>query len=264
MTPVGNDPPIPGRRTSPIAWIALALGVLALTLVAIGGPGTRFGWWHFGTAFRTLWPWGVRLGIAAVVLGLIAAVLAARRPGRRGLVTGIVAVALGALAFFVPWNFRRTARGVPPIHDITTDFTNPPPITYSRAMRDTTEGMNGWEYEGDSIAQQQRRAYPDIRPVMLALPPDSAWGVVYQTAREMGWEITNVQRDQGIVEAADMTPWFGFVDDVVIRVTPASGITRVDIRSKSRVGRSDVGANAARIRRYVEALEKKGAVASPE
>ena len=242
-----------------LALFALALAIAAALLVFAGGPGTRFGWWHFRRGFQ-LMTWGAYAGIAAALFGLLAIAIA-----RRGaaLWIGGVALLIGLVSFAFPWNLRRTARQYPPIHDITTDFANPPPLVYSRAMRDTTEGMNTWRYEGDSIAAQQRKAYPDIAPVMLAMPLDSAYNTAYRTVREMGWEVTAADRRERLIEAQATTSWFGFVDDVVVRVTPGSGISRVDVRSVSRVGRGDVGANAKRIRRFAEALKENagGAVA---
>jgi uncharacterized protein (DUF1499 family) len=171
---------------------------------------------------------------------------------------GVVALLLGLIAFGIPWGFRRKAGTVPPIHDITTDWVNPPQLVQSKALRDTSsEHLNTADYPGDSIAAQQRKAYPDIRPVMLAMRPDEAYAAVLATARDMGWQDIDTNRDARTVEAVAVTGWFGFRDDVVIRVTPASGISRVDIRSVSRVGRSDVGANAARIRAFTNKLKGK-------
>jgi uncharacterized protein (DUF1499 family) len=250
----------PGRA---LALLALALGAVGLLLIVIGGPGTRFGWWDFRTGFM-LMKYGAWLGIAAAVAAVVAllvlTVLGARH--RRGTARGSVALAtvglvLGGIAFYLPWSFLQHARSVPPIHDITTDFVNPPEITASRAMRDTTHGMNSWVYEGDSIARQQRRAYPDIKPVMLALPPDDAYRAALRAVRDMGWQILLEDHAGRRIEAMDVTKWYGFKDDVAIRVTPASGISRVDVRSVSRIGGSDVGMNAARIRKYVAKLKSE-------
>jgi uncharacterized protein (DUF1499 family) len=248
----------PGR---PLALLALALGALALLLIGIGGPGTRFGWWHFRTGFK-LMKYGAWLGIAAAVLAIVALlvllVMGAR--ARHGTARGAVLFAtlgllLGGAAFFLPWSWRRHAMSVPAIHDITTDFVNPPEVTASRALRDTTQGMNSWVYEGDTIAKQQRKAYPDIEPVMLAMPTDDAYRAALRAARDMGWQILLEDPVARRVEAVDVTKWYGFKDDVSIRVSAASGISRVDIRSISRVGGSDVGMNARRIRNYVAKLK---------
>ena len=237
------------RTGSVLSTLALVVGVLALLALALSGPGSRMGWWTFGTGFSVM-RWAAYGAAAAFVVGLLGLVLGGAR-ARAG-----AAIAIGLAVFAVPWSLMRKARSVPPIHDITTDFVNPPEITASRAERDTTQGMNSWAYEGDSIAAQQRRAYPDIRPVMLALPPDDAYRAALRAARDMGWEILLDDPAGRRVEALDVTKWYGFKDDVAIRVTPASGISRVDIRSVSRVGGSDVGMNAERITRYVAKLKE--------
>ena len=248
---LARTPAGPGR---PLAALALALGLAAVVLVAIGGPGTRFGWWQFRTGF-TLMKYGAYLGIAAMVVAVVAAAVA-RRGGRSALVLAAFALVLGGAAFFLPWSWRRHARGVPPIHDITTDWVNPPELIASRSLRDTTQHMNSWIYEGERVAAQQRKAYPDIRPVMLAMTPDEAYAAALRTARDLGWQILAADAANRRVEAMDETKWYGFKDDVSIRVTPASGIAKVDVRSVSRVGGSDVGMNAVRIRKYVAKLKQ--------
>lgn len=234
-------------RRTPLALAALAVALIALLLLFLSGPGTRFGMWDFRTGFQLL-RYGAYAGIAAAVLGLIALMLTRGR----GRVIAAVALLMGALAWFLPWNLRRGAMEYPPIHDITTDTRNPPVFVAVAPLRQ--DAPNPVEYQGDSIAAQQRQAYPDIRPMMMAMPVDSAFSLALRTAREMGWELVDQNRREGRIEATATTSWFGFKDDVVIRVTSASGISRVDVRSKSRVGRGDVGANAKRIREYLDAL----------
>lgn len=234
-------------RRTPLALIALVLAVIALLMLFVSGPGTRFGMWHFRTGF-TLMRYAAYLGVLAALLGL-AGVLLARGRGR---VIAAVALILGALAWFFPWNMRRGAGQYPPIHDITTDTRNPPSFVAVAPLR--ADAPNPVGYAGDSAAVAQQQAYPDIRPMMMAMPVDSAFSLALRTAREMGWELVDQNRRDGRIEATATTPFFGFKDDVVIRVSSASGISRVDVRSKSRVGRGDVGANAKRIRAYLQRL----------
>src|SRR5262249_6734794 len=101
---------------------------------------------------------------------------------------------------------------------------------------------------------QQRQAYPEIVPLTIALPPAAAFNRALDTAQKLGWTVVAADDAAGRVEASDRSRWFGFTDDIVIRVTPAGSGSRVDLRSSSRVGRSDFGANAARIDRYLQAL----------
>jgi len=250
--PMERPGPGPGR---PLAIAALAAGVLGLLLVGGAGPGSRMGLWTWMDGLRTVLKYGAYLGVLAIVLAIAAMLVARRRAGRATLAIAAVGLLLGATAWWFPWSFRRHARSVPPIHDITTDWTNPPELVASRALRDSAQ-LNTALYGGDSIAALQRKAYPDIRPVMLAMRPDEAFAAVVRTARDMGWTDIEAARDQHRVEAVDETPWFGFKDDVVIRVTPASGISRVDIRSVSRVGGSDIGKNADRIRKFTARLKE--------
>jgi len=236
-------------RRTPLALAALAVALIALLLLFLSGPGTRFGMWDFRTGFKVM-RWAAYAGILAALLGLAGVVLAR---GRGRVIAG-VALLLGALAWFLPWNLRRGAGQYPPIHDVTTDTRNPPVFVAVAPLREGAP--NPMEYEGDSIAMQQAKAYPDIRPLMMAMPVDSAYSLAVRTVREMGWELVDQSRREGRIEATATTPWFGFKDDVVIRVSSASGISRVDVRSVSRVGRGDVGANAKRIRAYLQRLRE--------
>ena len=111
-------------------------------------------------------------------------------------------------------------------------------------------------YPGAEFARQQRAAYPDIAPMLLAVPPRDAFAKAVAAAEAMGWEVVGRDAAAGTIEAVDTTKWFGFKDDIAVRVTPTpEGGSRIDIRSKSRVGRSDIGTNARRIRAYAERLK---------
>jgi uncharacterized protein (DUF1499 family) len=156
---------------------------------------------------------------------------------------------LGASAFGVPWNWSRIAKQVPKIHDISTDTQDPPVFAAVRALR--KDAPNPAEYGGPEIAEQQRAAYPDIRPIEVGVPPAQAHEYAFDTARRMGWQIVDANREEGRIEATATTRWFGFKDDIVIRIVPtAAQGSRLDIRSVSRVGKSDAGTNACRIRAF--------------
>ena len=141
---------------------------------------------------------------------------------------------------------------LPRIHDITTDTDNPPQFVALRAVRE--KSPNGPEYGGEKIARQQKAGYPDIQPFMLGEPPARAFERALAAARSMGWDIAAASPEDGRIEATATTRWFRFKDDVVIRVTPAATGSRIDVRSKSRLGRSDLGTNAKRIRAYFAAF----------
>ena len=139
------------------------------------------------------------------------------------------------------------------IHDITTDTENPPQFVALHALRLKT--FNGPEYGGEKIARIQKEAYPDIRPRVTGEAPGAAFDLALRAARRMGWDIVAVAPEDGRIEATATTRWLRFKDDVVIRVSPSGAGSRIDVRSKSRLGRSDLGANAKRIRRYFEVLD---------
>lgn len=226
--------------------VALVVGLAALAAVLMAGPGSRMGWWSFRTGLSVILLWAAYSGLAAGVLALIALALG----GRRGVAALALVVAVAAIV--PPYLFRRTARSVPPIHDITTDTENPPPFVAVALRREGAS--NPIEYGGSEIAAQQRAAYPDLRPVTLADPPPRAYERALEAARGQGWEIVAAVPAEGRIEATDTTRWFGFKDDVVVRVKPEGAGSRIDVRSLSRVGRSDVGKNASRIRAYLRAL----------
>ena len=230
------------RRAAPL------LGALAFLLLLSAGPGTRLGLWDFRTGFQLL-RWAAYLGIAAAGLGLVALLW---RPAGSSLWRPLLAVALGALAAMVPWRWMRQASRVPPIHDITTDTERPPEFVAVLPLR--ANAPNPAAYEGEEVAAQQRAAYPDIAPLRLDAPPGEAFARALAAARESGWEIVAADSAAGRIEATATTAWFGFKDDIVVRVVPDRRGSRVDMRSVSRVGRSDVGANARRIREYLERL----------
>jgi uncharacterized protein (DUF1499 family) len=146
------------------------------------------------------------------------------------------------------------ARSVPAIHDITTDTENPP--HYNAIMPLRKDALNPAEYGGHEIAEQQQKAYPDIRPLILEIPPEKAFEHALTAAQKMGWEIVSSNSGKGIIEATDTTFWFGFKDDIIIRISLQGSASRIDVRSLSRVGKSDVGANAERIRNFLKALKQ--------
>jgi uncharacterized protein (DUF1499 family) len=156
----------------------------------------------------------------------------------------------------VPWHYEQIRRSVPPIHDVTTDPDNPPAFVAAVPLREA-EHANRVAYEGATIADQQRRAYPEILPLALDLAPQAAFSPALDTAQQMGWKILAADEAARRIEASDRSRWFGFTDDIVIRITPSGSGSRVDIRSSSRLGRSDFGVNAARIESFLAALRAR-------
>src|SRR5262249_59322598 len=148
------------------------------------------------------------------------------------------------------WPPRATT--VPRIHTTTTDTENPPQLIAALPLRKGAE--NTAEYGGPKLAAEQKKGYPDLAPLMLPAPPQAAFERAKSAAQQMGWNIIAADEKAGRIQATDTTSWFGFTDDIVVRVAAAPNGSRVDVRSVSRVGRSDIGTNAKRIRSFLEKL----------
>jgi uncharacterized protein (DUF1499 family) len=243
-------------RKPRLSWVVVLGAGLAVAsaLVLIAAPvGYRLGIVPLSVALQTFLKWGVYGCIAAAVVSLIGLVMTLVRPRgmRRGTVLAALSLLVAVVLVAVPARFRMGPQA-PPIHDITTDIQDPPDYVAVLPLR--ANAPNTTVYGGDDIASQQRAAYPDLQPVMLKVPPAQAFERALTTVRRMGWDLVSTDAPAGRIEATDTTFWFGFKDDVVIRVRPADGGSRVDVRSLSRVGRGDAGTNAKRVRAFLSAL----------
>lgn len=234
-----------------VSLIALGIAVVGFLLLGLAGPMYRIGV-PLQTAFALL-RWGAYFGLAAAAVALVAGLWAYRQKKPRALVLAVMALVVGLMAAGIPYTWQARARSVPPIHDITTDLENPPSFEAIVPLR--ADAPNTLDRPAD-LASQQREGYAEIGPLTLPLPRDQAFNRALTVAQDMGWEIVAVDQAAGRIEATDTTRWFGFKDDVSVRLTAWGSGTRVDVRSVSRVGRSDVGTNARRIRAYLEALEE--------
>lgn len=241
------------RLPSYLVLPALCTAVVAAAALALAGFGYRWGLWGFPTAF-TIFRVVVFVGGAAGVLALAGLVTALARRRWPMAALAAAAVVIAGVTVGVPLFFSRQAAGVPPIHDITTDTAQPPPFVALRQAR--AAAPNGAEYGGPSVAVQQARAYADLAPLRFTSAVGPVFAAVVEVARQSGWEVAADVPGEGRLEATATTPWFGFKDDVVVRVVPDGGGTKVDVRSASRVGRSDLGVNARRIRVFSDALRK--------
>jgi uncharacterized protein (DUF1499 family) len=227
----------------------MVAAAVAILLLIGAGPGTRAGLWDFRTGLGLI-RWAAYAGLAGAVLALVA--LAVTRPRGAGLWILLTTLVVAGAAVVLPWRWSQQAKRVPPIHDITTDTQDPP--EFDAVLPRRSGAPNPAEYGGDSVAVLQRQAYPDIRPLHLDASPEVAFARALATARAMGWEIVGADTAAARIEATATTRWFGFKDDVVIRIRPEAAGSRVDVRSVSRVGKSDVGTNAARVRSFLARL----------
>lgn len=248
MTPEPTPALTLSRLAQAVFYGGLGVVVLALAM----GPLHRFGVIDFGVARQGL-TLATFLTPAVVVIGLVAIYRARPARGRRGWPLALAGLGGAALVAGFILSLLSTARSLPLIHDITTDTANPPAFGAVLSLR--KPGSNDPVYAGESIAQQQKAAYPDIQPFETDLTPEQAFDRAHRAARALKWQIAATDPTRGRIEAVDTTLWFGFKDDVVIRISPTSEGSVVDVRSASRTGLSDLGANAMRIRRFLAVFE---------
>jgi len=240
-----------GRSSLLLPLIAMACSIIAVLALASSGFGTRFGLWPFRTGFAIL-KWSAYLGLASALLALAAGTGCLKGKRAAGALLSLLALLVGMAAFAVPYSWKLKAQSYPRIHDISTDLDNPPKFVAVLPLR-----QGPVEYGGAAVAAEQLKAYPDLKTLVLSAPVQQAFQSALDTAREMGWQIVAQVPAEGRIEATDTTLWFGFKDDIVIRVYPAGDRSLVDIRSVSRVGVSDVGTNARRIRGFLAKLSHR-------
>ena len=241
---MGSDMRVP--QAIPISSIAVSgfwIGFLACVLLLLDGPAYRMHLLGLYAALRIVIPAALLLGLIAVLLSLIGLT----RPGSKGV--ALAGLVLGVIAAGMPIKSINTARHST-IHLVSTDTANPPQFFAVLPLRAAAKAANTTDYDAKT-AQLQKETYPDICPLLLDAPPAQAFDRALAAARGMGWEIVASDPAQGRIEATATTFWFGFKDDIVVRIAAEGTGTRLDIRSLSRIGKSDVGANARRIRDYL-------------
>ena len=229
----------------PVSRIVLAgfwIGFVACVLLMLDGPAYRMHILRLGVALRII-PAILLLGLIALVLSLIGLT----RRGSKGV--ALAGLVLGVIAAGLPLNSINTARHSP-IHDVSTDTVNPPQFAAVLPLRAAAKAANSTDYDART-AQLQKETYPDIGPLHLDAPPAQAFNRALAAARAMDWEIVASDPAQDRIEATATTFWFGFKDDIVVRIAAEGAGSRLDVRSLSRIGKSDVGANARRIRDYL-------------
>lgn len=257
-----------------IAAIGATVAALGALLAMLSGPLYQAQVLDLDTGFNVL-RWSAQGAAAGAAICAISLVLSLATDklaafGRNS--TALVGLLIGGLAAYVP----TTAQGsYPPIHDVTTDIDNPPlfvdalPLREAHPFKNRDDKVNPAEYIRDyprpgpsggtlNVPELQKNAFPDIQPVKLDLPPTQAFDKALETVKQLKWTVISAKPEEGRIEAWDKTAWFGFVDDVVIRVQADGAGSRLDIRSVSRIGFGDVGKNAKRIRSYVKKLTGRG------
>lgn len=260
------------------AWVRVALVASLLLPVwfLVAALGTKFGLldWRVGFGLMTF-QLGPLLMMGAFGLALIGLLLAVLVPPRRGIGLALAALLIPAAGLGYGAYVRSQAQSIPPIHDVSTDLVDPP--SFSAAVveaRSKVPDGNALDLQtatlpdaprfgplaGKPVLEVHRAAYADLKPLITDAPPIDAFQIALDAAQaQQGWTVDRHDAATGIIEAHATSFWYGFVDDIVIRVRPlpdGSG-AMVDMRSVSRVGLSDLGANAKRVRTYLAALHGK-------
>lgn len=229
-------------------WIK-NISIVLFILLPLGALGTKYGIWPF-TIGLLLFALSVMGSVIILVLNLIWSFRKPTPANRKViLMTSLIALVPLVVALIA----MRNSVGGPVIHDISTDLHSPPEFVAGRIERG--ENSNDLQRTSDDLTIQQA-VYGDIKPILSPMATDEAFRQAAAVSRQLGWDIYAEIPNEGRIEAVDTTFWFGFKDDIVIRVQPDNQGSRIDLRSVSRVGRSDLGANAKRISRFVEAFEK--------
>ncbi len=232
------------------------LAVISVVVFFMSGFGYNWDIWSLGTAFQ-MFKWGAVGALAGLLLTVIGSAVANFSSSFQIASMSWIGIILSIIVVGTAVYFIIRARTVPSIHDITTDTAEPPEFIALRDLRE--RAPNEVEYAGEEVAKQQLANYPDIKPMFLDMSEAEAFDKALESARAMNWEIHAVDTAEHRIEATHQIMWFGFKDDVVIRVRHDSTRSRVriDMRSASRIGKSDVGENARRIKRYMKVLRSK-------
>lgn len=247
-----------------IAAALVAIAGIGIGIYALVGPlGVWLGMADFRAGFDILRQvnaaadWIAGVGLAVTVAAFIGTTSMNLGNSARLATYALVGTVVAGAAYYIPESFR-PPEGTPPIHDISTDTLTPPEFVAIAPIR--ADAPNSMEYGSgnnmtpERLRELQAEAYPDIVPQRFSVSTDTVFNRAVSAAESLGWEIVDVNRAEGRIEATDTTFWFRFKDDVVIYITRDGDETVLNARSLSRVGVSDVGKNAARLREFFSLL----------
>lgn len=233
-------------QAGPWTWRIARATMAAALMVLLAGP--MMAWGLLG------WQAGLGMFVIAALLagigGIICLVALFRKRGGLGVV---LAAAAGIAALAVPAAIVINGRAFPPINDITTDTGNPPVfVAITADMRGP--GTAPLMYN-PSYAAIQAKGYPKLSALVVPSAPAMVFDKALAAAKAQGWEIIASDAASGRIEATATVPWWGFKDDIVVRIAPEGDGSRIDVRSTSRVGKGDLGVNAQRISDYLDKLK---------
>ena len=227
----------------------LSLICAALALVGLGGA-------YFGlippiAGFQTFAAGALLGGIFSTVLALIGIFLTRGQVDPEGRMKALIGLSISLGLLIIVLGAASTGGDAPPINDITTDLTNPPAFADGELVADYRGRDMSYPAE---FVEVVRESYADLAPLPMAEAPADAFAKAIRAAEALGWEVVAKDGGVGAFYAKDTTSIFRFVDDIVVRVRPDASGSILDIRSKSREGKSDLGANAKRINAFFDEL----------
>ncbi len=283
-----------------LAGVSLALSMLTALWFGVAAIGSRLGWWSWkvglGQMIGNVGAGFGRLFIAAaLVLGLVAIIVSLiKAPRKRAFMLSLLSLVIAGSIAGRWMGFQLGALALPPIHDVQTDWEAPIMPTDGLVAKRTAEGAENpieaapvipdfvnanWpgmggkpvsaaqeeaEYTGAPNTKPKDKPYPKLDTISSPLPYEETFKIVDGLVKARGWEIITSNMETGRIEAVETSTFFGFKDDVLIRVSMVDGLGRVDVRSTSRVGLSDLGANAKRAGNLLSEISVALAAASPE
>ncbi|HBZ43171.1 MAG TPA: hypothetical protein DEO85_03770 [Maritimibacter sp.] len=228
-----------------LGLISVLLGILSIALLAVSVWGFRSGGWPWTRAYDVV-GWGAWVAGAGVLVSLVGLFVWYRRRQ-----DGVALVMLGLILSLpvagMSAAFEIAARTTPPINDISTDTEDPPVFWFTATPT---------EYPARNT-EPQRAAYPEVRPLDVTIPVDAAFVAALALVEERGWEVLSADPTESQIEAIAKSRLFGFEDEVAIRVTETDNGARIDMRSRSRLGQIDRGANARRIEAFLSDIETR-------
>lgn len=265
-----------------IARVSLILSLLLPVYFMVAALGVKFGLWPWQVGLmKLIVQFGLPLIGLTLLLGLVALVWTLLRKPRTGWAMALVGLLIPVLALGYLASVRAKSADIPPIHDISTDIIDPPmfsarvmaarqatsanPVNAMTAPMGSLEAYKAPAFSkiaAKTLGQVGHEANPGVRTLAVAAAPAKVAAAAEAEAKAQGWTAVTADPASGVVEATAETFWFGFKDDVAVRVrADASGGSIVDVRSTSRVGLSDIGANAARIQKFLAGLKTRLAAA---
>lgn len=235
------------KPVSKMVLLGLVIAITAMVTIAVSVAGYRLGWWRHPQAF-SLFGWATYAAITALILSAYGFLRTRSQYQQRGKLLAISGIVLSLPIITATVLFEYSAKAYPHINDISTNTIDPP------SFWDVDEPM---EYPGESVAELQQAAYPDVVPLLVPVTSEQAFEHALAIITDKGWDIVANVPGEGRIEAVVTSLLYGFKDEVVIRISPSDGETIVDVRSRSRIGKIDRGTNAKRIRKYLKALKER-------